>query len=155
VVLGFQTEVTFFPQRVASALAQTSPFTGKVIATVLVVKAVPRDRTFAESFVAIIPRSVPAPGFNFLVPARATSRGTFTVRSKAIVVEEERGFRLSLTVGSSASADLRPFLHSLYQCYEGLRTGPTLGRYKGAALGRGDHPRNSPGPIMTGSGRET
>jgi len=63
-VSGFQTEVTF-PQGVASALAQMSPITGNVTGTVFVIGATPRSRPFAESFVAVIPRSVSAAGFNF------------------------------------------------------------------------------------------
>ena len=59
-VSGFQTEVTF-PQGVASAVAQMSPITGKVTATVRLVGAIPDSRAVAESFVATIPASVPAP----------------------------------------------------------------------------------------------
>ena len=105
-VSGFQTEVTF-PQGVASALAQMSPITGKVTGTVLVIGATPRSRSFAESFVAIIPRAVPAAGFNFFVPARGASLGLLTATSKAIVVEEASKFRLTLTVGTGNKAQTR------------------------------------------------
>ena len=97
-VSGFQTEVTF-PQGVASALAQMSPITGKVTGTVRLVGAIPDSRAVAESFVATIPASVPAAGFNFWVPARAVGLGTFTAASKAIAVEEASGFHLTLGIG--------------------------------------------------------
>ena len=97
-VSGFQTEVTF-PQGVASALTQMSPITGKVTGTVRLVGAIPDSRAVAESFVATIPASVPAAGFNFWVPARAVGLGIFTAASKAIAVEEESGFALTLEVG--------------------------------------------------------
>ena len=67
VVSGFQTEVTF-PQGVASAVAQMSPITGKVTATVRLVGAIPDSRAVAESFVATIPASVPA-ATSFITPA--------------------------------------------------------------------------------------
>jgi hypothetical protein len=105
-VSGFQTEVTF-PQGVASALAQMSPITGKVTGTVFVVGATPRNRPVAESFVAVIPRSVPAAGFNFWVPARGADLGTFTASSSTAVVQEASRFRLSLTVGRGRNAQTR------------------------------------------------
>ena len=97
-VSGFQTEVTF-PKGVASAVAQMSPITGKVTATVRLVGAIPDSRAVAESFVATIPASVPAAGFNFWVPARAVGLGIFTAASKAIAVEEASRFRLTLGIG--------------------------------------------------------
>ncbi len=105
-VSGFQTEVNF-PQGVASALAQMSPITGKVTGTVLLVGATPRTRAVAESFVAIVPASVPAAGFNFWVPARAANLGTFVASTEAIAVEEESRFRLTLEVGKGANAQTR------------------------------------------------
>ena len=105
-VSGFQTEVTF-PQGVASALAQMSPITGNVTGTVLVIGATPRSRSFSESFVARIPRAVPATGFNFFVPARGASLGLLTATSKAIVVEEASKFKLTLTVGAGHKAQTR------------------------------------------------
>ncbi|MGA3215670.1 MAG: hypothetical protein ABSD97_08280 [Acidimicrobiales bacterium] len=106
VVAGFQTEV-IFPQGVASALAQMSPIWGNVTGTVLVVGATPATRAVAESFVASIPASVPAAGFNFWVPAHAVRLGTFTARAATIAVEEASRFRLTLTVGRGAQADTR------------------------------------------------
>jgi hypothetical protein len=106
VVSGFQTEVTF-PQGVASALAQMSPITGNVKGTVLMVGAIPARHTVAESFVATIPASVPAAGFNFWVPARAVSLGSFTATSGAIAVEETSSFRLTLHVGDGDQAQTR------------------------------------------------
>ena len=105
-VSGFQTEVTF-PQGVASALTQMSPITGKVTGTVRLVGAIPDSRAVAESFVATIPASVPAAGFNFWVPARAVGLGIFTAASKAIAVEEESGFALTLEVGQRGQAQTR------------------------------------------------
>ena len=98
-VSGFQTKVTF-PQGVASALAQMSPITGNVKGTVLLVGATPYRRAVRESFVASIPASVPTAGFNFWVPARAVSLGTFTASSEAIAVEEASRFQLTLEVGT-------------------------------------------------------
>ena len=106
VVSGFQTEVTF-PQGAASALTQMSPITGKVTGTVRLVGAIPDSRAVAESFVATIPASVPAAGFNFWVPARAVGLGIFTAASKAIAVEEESGFALTLEVGQGGQAQTR------------------------------------------------
>jgi hypothetical protein len=105
-VSGFQTEVTF-PQGLASALAQMSPITGKVTGAVLVVGASPQSRAVAESFIATIPASVPATGFNFFVPARSATLGTFSASAKAIAVEEASKFRLTLTVGRGAQAETR------------------------------------------------
>ncbi len=105
-VSGFQAEVTF-PQGVASALAQMSPITGNVRGTVLLVGATPARRTVAESFVARIPASVPAAGFNFWVPPRAVSLGSFTAASGAIAVQEASSFRLTLQVGEGDLAQTR------------------------------------------------
>ena len=106
VLSGFQTEVTF-PQGVASALAQMSPIKGSVTGTVLVIGGLPRSRPFAEFFVANIPRSVPAQGYNFFVPSRGAALGLFAATSKAITVEEASQFRLTLTVGSGKRAQTR------------------------------------------------
>jgi hypothetical protein len=84
-----------------------SPITGKVTGTVLLVGIVPRSRAFAESFVATVPASVPAAGFNFSVPARATTLGTFTATSKAIAVEQASRFDLTLKVGKGKFAQTR------------------------------------------------
>jgi hypothetical protein len=105
-VSGFQTEVTF-PPGVASALAQMSPITGKVTGKVLLVGATPHTRAVAELFVAIVPASVPAAGFNFWVPARAANLGTFAASSQAIAVEEGSQFRLTLEVGKGGDAQTR------------------------------------------------
>ncbi len=105
-VSGFQTRVTF-PQGVASALAQMSPITGNVKGTVLLVGATPYRRAVRESFVATIPASVPTAGFNFWVPARPVSLGTFTASSEAIAVEEASRFQLTLKVGQAAQAQTR------------------------------------------------
>ncbi|MGD0983996.1 MAG: hypothetical protein ABSA65_09285 [Acidimicrobiales bacterium] len=105
-VSGFRTEVTF-PQGVASALADMSPITGNVRATVLLLGATPGTHAVAESFVARIPASVPAAGFNFWVPARAVGLGTFTARTRAIAVEEASRFRLTLEVGQGSQAQTR------------------------------------------------
>jgi len=105
-VAGFQTEVTF-PQGLASALSQMSPITGKVAGTVLLVGAAPSKHAVAESFVAIIPASLPAAGFNFWVPGRAVSLGVFTATAKALVVEEASRFQLTLEVGKGSQAETR------------------------------------------------
>ena len=105
-VSKFQTDVTF-PQGIASALAAMSPITGKVTGTVLFVGAVPARRAVAESFIAIIPTSVPATGFQFWVPARAASLGTFTARANTLAVVEASRFKLTLTVGHGAQAETR------------------------------------------------
>jgi hypothetical protein len=105
-VSGFQTRVTF-PPGVASALAQMSPITGSVTGTVLMAGASPHSRAVAESFVARIPASVPAAGFNFWVPAPSATLGTFTASNKAIAVEEASRFRLTLTVGKGSAAQTR------------------------------------------------
>ncbi len=105
-VSGFQTVVTF-PEGVASALAQMSPIVGKVTGTVLVVGATPRSLSFVESFVATIPRSVPASGFNFSVPLHPAGLGAFTARSRTLAVEEASRFILTLTVGHGKGADTR------------------------------------------------
>ena len=101
-VSGFQTEVTF-PQGIASALAQMSPIIGNVTGTVLVIGATPESARSRSWSVAVIPRSVPAAGFNFWVPARGASLGILTATAKAIAVEETSRFRLTLTVGAAAS----------------------------------------------------
>jgi hypothetical protein len=105
-VAGFQTEVTF-PQGLAFALSQMSPITGKVAGTVLLLRATPSKHALAESFVAIIPASLPAAGFNFWVPGRAVSLGVFTATAKAIVVEEASRFQLTLEVGKGSQAETR------------------------------------------------
>jgi hypothetical protein len=105
-VSSFQTEVTF-PQGIASALAQMSPITGNVRATVRMVGATPTTRPVAESFVASIPAAVPATGFNFWVPARPVSLGTFTANTRPIAVEEASRFRLTLEVGQGSQAQTR------------------------------------------------
>jgi hypothetical protein len=105
-VSGFQTEVTF-PQGLASALAQMSPIAGKVTGALLVVGAVPDVRAVAESFVAIVPASLPPAGFNFWVPSHGANLGTFAATAKTVVVEEASRFRLTLTVGKGTQAETR------------------------------------------------